>query len=77
LQKFKWTSVTVAAGLLMIILLQNTAPVETNILFLSFIMPRAALLFLTALLGFLCGVVLTLIITRKSKPATQGSSKYS
>ena len=69
MQKFKWIAIAVAAGTLAIILLQNTAPVETNILFMSFIMPRAALLFLTALLGFLCGVVLTLLVTRKSKPA--------
>ncbi len=76
MQKFKWSAIIVAAGLLAIILLQNTAPVETNILFLSFIMPRAALLFLTALLGFLCGVVLTLLVTRKNKPAVKGSSHY-
>ncbi len=76
MQKFKLTTIAVAAGLLAIILLQNTAQVETKILFMSFIMPRAALLFMTALLGFLCGVVLTLIVTRKSKPDVQKNSRY-
>ncbi len=74
MQKFKWISIAVAAGLLVIILLQNTSPVETRILFMSFIMPRAALLFFTALLGFLCGVVLTLLVARKSQPVGQGNS---
>jgi uncharacterized integral membrane protein len=75
MQKFKWTSIALATGLLTIILLQNTQPVETRVLFMSFIMPRAALLFITALLGFLCGVGLTLMVIRKGRPGSQKSSR--
>lgn len=68
MQKAKLIAMAVAAGFLCILLLQNTAPVETRILFMSFVMPRAALLFLTAALGFLCGVILMLVLARK-KPS--------
>lgn len=56
------------AALILIIILQNTAPVETRILFMTFVMPRAALLFITAVLGFLCGALVTMITLTKNKP---------
>jgi len=64
--KAKIVVLTFFLGLLGVILLQNTAPVETKILFMSFTLPRAALLFLVAFVGFLCGVVLTLVVRKKS-----------
>ncbi|SHJ99695.1 Protein of unknown function [Malonomonas rubra DSM 5091] len=66
--KAKWTAVGIIAGLLAILLLQNTEPVETRIFFTSLIMPRAFLLFITASLGFFCGVILTLMLVKKRKP---------
>jgi uncharacterized integral membrane protein len=66
MQKLKWVTIAVAAGLLVIIIFQNTKPIETRVLFTSFTMPMAVLLFLVAVLGFLCGVVLTLVAARKS-----------
>ena len=55
----KWKIVTIAviALLTLIVVLQNTAIVETRILFLTISMPRAALLFGTLLIGFLLGVL--------------------
>ena len=64
--KVKIVTLAFCAGLLAIILLQNTAPVETKILFMSFTLPRAALLFLVAFVGFLCGVVLTSVVGERS-----------
>jgi uncharacterized integral membrane protein len=40
---------------LLIVVLQNTQAVETKILFTSFSMPRAVLLFGTAIIGFVLG----------------------
>lgn len=45
--------------LLVIIVLQNTEPTQTEILFFSFTMPRALLLFATAVVGFVLGVLST------------------
>lgn len=67
MQKLKWIAVTVAVGLLAILLLQNTEPVQTRVLFTSFTMPRAALLLTTAVLGFICGVVLVWLVHSKTK----------
>ncbi len=47
----------VLAVLVLIIILQNTESVETRILFISVVMPRAALLFMTLVIGFLLGVL--------------------
>ena len=66
MQKLKWVTIAVAAGLFVIIIFQNTEPIETQVLFTSFTMPMEVLLFVVAVLGFLCGVVLTLIATKKS-----------
>lgn len=65
--KAKWTAIAIVTGLLVILLLQNTTPVETRIFFSSVVMPRAFLLLLTAVLGFLCGVILTLVVVKKNK----------
>lgn len=44
----------------LIVVLQNTEPVETKILFLTIIMPRAALLAMTMLIGLITGILLSL-----------------
>ncbi|HKJ67455.1 MAG TPA: LapA family protein [bacterium] len=51
--------------LILIIILQNTEPVETKLLFLSFQLPRALLLFTTAFIGFVLGILVTLRVRRK------------
>jgi len=65
--KVKWMIFCTVAGLLAILLLQNTEPVETRIFFTSLIMPRAFLLLITAFLGFLCGSILTLVLVKKER----------
>lgn len=53
--------------LTMIVVLQNTALVETRILFLTVEMPRAALLALTLVIGMLAGSLLTLVAIRREQ----------
>jgi len=65
--RLKLTAALTALLLLVILILQNTEPVETRFLFTSFIMPRAGLLFVTASLGFFCGVILTMVLRKKRR----------
>ncbi len=58
-------AVTLAA-LAVIVILQNTAPVETRLLFATVTMPRAALLILTTLAGFALGLLTSYIGRRRS-----------
>ena len=53
------------AVLTIIIILQNTVPVETNILFMTITMPRALLLLGTLLTGFAIGVIVVFTWGRK------------
>ncbi len=55
--RVKLVILSVLAALGLLIILQNTESVETRILFARVAMPRAALLFLTLLIGFLLGVL--------------------
>jgi uncharacterized integral membrane protein len=68
MKQIKVAGSSIIAALILIIILQNTSPVETRILFATFVMPRAALLFITAVLGFCCGVLVTMITRTKNKP---------
>ena len=61
----KMIGILVLAFFIGIVLLQNTESVQTKILFFSFTMSRAALLFLTALIGFVIGVLSSLLVGRK------------
>jgi uncharacterized integral membrane protein len=45
--------------LLLVIILQNTAAVETKVLFVTLTMPRAVLLLGTTLVGFILGVLMS------------------
>ena len=47
----------VAIAVISLVVLQNTQAVETNLLFLTVTMPRAALLFGTLIIGFAIGVL--------------------
>lgn len=59
--------IAVAALLGIIIILQNTESVQTNILFMAITMPRAVLLFVTLLLGVIIGVLSSFWFGRKKK----------
>lgn len=58
----------VLALLVLIVILQNTAAVETKILFITLTMPRAVLLIGTTLVGFLLGVLVAFRMTKQKKP---------
>jgi uncharacterized integral membrane protein len=68
MNRFKMISIAVLTILGVIIILQNTEPVETKLLFLSITMPRAILLMGTTLIGFALGVLVTLFFPRKEQP---------
>ncbi len=69
MKRAKMIGILVLALFIGIVLLQNTESVQTKILFFSFTMPRAVLLFLTALIGFIIGVLSSLRVGR-TKPDT-------
>ena len=56
--------------LMIVVILQNTEAVETKLLFVSISMPRALLLLITLLIGFVCGILLAGRIGRSKKKAT-------
>jgi putative membrane protein len=66
--RFKIIAAAILALLGTIIILQNTAPVETKLLFFSITMPRAILLMGTTLIGFALGVLVSLFFQRNDKP---------
>lgn len=67
MKKVKLIAVFVLIILFLIIILQNTASVETKILFITLTMPQAVLLITTTSLGFALGVLVSLILCKKRK----------
>jgi len=65
MERFKLVSIAVLIVLGIIIILQNTQPVETRILFMTITMPRAILLLVTTLIGFALGVLVSFFFQRK------------
>jgi putative membrane protein len=63
----------VLALLALIVILQNTALVETKVLFITLTMPRAVLLIGTTLVGFIVGVLVA--IRLEKQPSRDTSSK--
>ena len=57
MNKLKLVAIAVVSLLVLIVVLQNTQAVETNLLFLTVTMPNAALLFGTLIIGFAIGVL--------------------
>ena len=55
--KLKVVAIAVIALVTVIVVLQNTQPVETKLLLLTLTMPNAALLFGTLIIGFAIGVL--------------------
>jgi uncharacterized integral membrane protein len=63
--KVKLITALVLIGLTFIIVLQNTQPVETKILFLTITMPRATLLGITMMAGVATGILISLGLAAK------------
>ena len=68
MNRFKMIATAILALLGVIIILQNTEPVVTKLLFLSITMPRAILLMGTTLIGFALGVLVSFFFQRKEEP---------
>ncbi len=64
--KFKTIIIAVVLLLVLVLILQNTQSVETKFLFAKVTMPRAFLLMLTFLFGFVAGLLATLSFGRKT-----------
>jgi uncharacterized integral membrane protein len=60
--------------LVVIVVLQNTDAVETHLLFVTVTMPRAVLLFTTALVGFALGILVSLLWMRRQEAAPRSTS---
>jgi uncharacterized integral membrane protein len=65
--KAKMGIATTLILLVMFVLLQNSQPVETRILFWSFTLSRWVLLLTTTVIGFALGVLATLIFSKKER----------
>lgn len=66
--RIKMIATAILALLGTIIILQNTQPMETKLLFMTITMPRAILLMGTTLIGFALGVLVSFFFQRKDKP---------
>jgi putative membrane protein len=65
----KWRLIGALTGLvlLIIVILQNTEDVDTRILFVTVSMPRALLIFVSALLGAAVGIVAGMVLGKKKQ----------
>jgi len=72
MKRAKMIGILVLALSVGIVVLQNTESIQTKILFFTFIMPRAVLLFLTALIGFIIGVLSSWRMGRKESNTPSG-----
>jgi len=68
MKHFKMISIAILTILGVIIIYQNTEPVETKLLFLSITMSRALLLMGTTLIGFALGGLASFFFQRKEQP---------
>jgi len=64
---FKAIVITLIGLLLLVVILQNTAPVQTTVLFATITMPRAVLLLLMLLAGFALGILTALLLVDKGR----------
>lgn len=67
MQNFKLIVTAILSFLVLIVVLQNTEPVETKILFISITMPRAVLLFGTTMIGFALGVLVSFTMMKNRR----------
>ena len=70
--RLKLIILLVLSVLAIVLILQNTQSVETRLLFVTVTMPRAALLGLTLLIGFACGVLAAIAATRPRTSRADG-----
>ena len=74
MNKLKLVTISLVSLVVLIVVLQNTQAVETNLLFLTVTMPNAALLFGTLIIGFAMGVLTAGHIVSLAKRTTDTAS---
>ncbi|MFH1007937.1 MAG: lipopolysaccharide assembly protein LapA domain-containing protein [Candidatus Latescibacterota bacterium] len=65
MMKGKLIVVSVLAAVGIVIVLQNTEVVETKVLFATVVMPRAFLLLTTTVLGFVLGMLVSILWAKR------------
>ena len=75
MKKFKLIVAAIAVLMVVIVILQNTENVQTEILFLDMTMPQALLLFVAMSIGFVGGLIAAMTVLKKDKP--EGKKKES
>lgn len=71
MEKLRLIGALIGVVLLIIVILQNTEDVDTRILFVTISMPRALLIFISALIGAGVGMVAGTILSKKKPEITQ------
>ena len=67
MRDLKLITAAIVAILVATLVVQNTEPVETHLLFATVAMPHAVLIFISAAAGFALGVLLTMSLRSKRK----------
>jgi len=75
MKKLKLYVALAAVGISTIVIFQNTAVVDTKILFMTISMPRAALLAVTLAIGISVGIMLGWKFSRPKPPSISSSKK--
>ena len=75
MRNVKIVSIIILVVLTFIVVLQNTDPVETQLLWMNFSMPAAALLFSTLVIGFALGVLAAGFLMRRGSRKVEKAEK--
>ncbi|MEJ2245149.1 MAG: LapA family protein [Acidobacteriota bacterium] len=76
MKNLKLSAAVVLVILAIVLIMQNLEPVETKLLFVTMVMPRAALLAVTMLIGMVTGILLSLAFSGKfAKKSNKSQSK--
>ena len=75
MKKTKTIISAIVSLLILIVILQNTQAVETRLLFMKVTMPRALLLVVTLLVGFVIGIVAASHFSGKLAKSQKNSQK--
>lgn len=74
MKQLKLLAATILALALVVVIVQNAAPVEVRILFFSFTLPQAVLLFIVGAGGFMLGILAALLLRKRGAAAPPGGS---
>jgi len=70
MKRIKLIAIIILTVSCLIVILQNTVPVETRLLFMTVIMPQAILLCIVMIIGFLIGVIVAVHYLNDQSSAT-------